>query len=107
MSTKNSNDPIGNRTGEESNNLQTIHRRMVDWTSHTLRENCRLPPVIQGRREGKIEVTRRRVKTSKQLLDDLEGKRGYWKLKEEALDRNLWRTGFGRSCVPLVRQTTE
>jgi hypothetical protein len=34
---------------------------------------------------------RRRLK---QLLDDLEKKRGYWKLKEEALNRPLWRANF-------------
>jgi hypothetical protein len=28
-------------------------------------------------------------------------------LKEEALDRNLWRTRFGRGYGPVVRQTTE
>ena len=41
----------------------------------------------------------------KQLLDGLQEKRGYWKLKEEALDRPLWRTCFGR--VSVVRQATE
>jgi hypothetical protein len=30
------------------------------------------------------------------LLDDLKEKRRYWKLKEEAQDRTLWRTQFGR-----------
>jgi hypothetical protein len=43
----------------------------------------------------------------KQLLDDLKEKRRYWKFKEEALDRTLWRTRFGRGYVPVVRQTTE
>jgi hypothetical protein len=43
----------------------------------------------------------------KQLLDDLKEKRRYWNLKEEALDRNLWRTRFGRGYGPVVRQTTE
>ena len=42
-----------------------------------------------------------------QLLDDLKGKWGYWKLKEEALDLTLWRIGFGRGCGPVVRRTTE
>jgi hypothetical protein len=28
-------------------------------------------------------------------------------LKEEALDRILWRTRFGRGYGPVVRQTTE
>jgi hypothetical protein len=31
--------------------------------------------------------------------------RGSWQLKEEALDRTLWRTGFGRDYVSVVRQT--
>jgi hypothetical protein len=30
------------------------------------------------------------------LLDDLEGKRVYWKLKEVALDCSLWRIQCGR-----------
>jgi hypothetical protein len=29
-------------------------------------------------------------------LDDLKEARRYWKLKEEAQDRTLWRTQFGR-----------
>ena len=29
------------------------------------------------------------------------------KLKEEALDRTLWTTRFGRGCGPVVRKTTE
>jgi hypothetical protein len=36
-----------------------------------------------------------RGRRRKQLLDDLKEKRRYWKLKEEALDRTLWRTRFG------------
>jgi len=31
--------------------------------------------------------------------------RGSWKLKEEALNRTVWRTGFGRDYVSVVRQT--
>jgi hypothetical protein len=34
-------------------------------------------------------------------------KRGYWKLKEEALDRTVWRTGLGRGYGSVVRQTAE
>jgi hypothetical protein len=49
----------------------------------------------------------RRGRRRKQLLDDLKKKRGYWKLKEEALDRSQWRSRFGRGCGPVVRQTTE
>ena len=48
----------------------------------------------------------RQGRTRKQLVDDLKETRGYWKLKEEALDRFLWRTGFGRGYGPVMRQTT-
>jgi hypothetical protein len=50
-------------------------------------------------------VTVRRGRRRKQLLDELREARGYCKLKEEALDRTVWRTGFGRGCGPVVRQT--
>ena len=33
------------------------------------------------------------------LLDDLKETRGYRKLKQEALDRTLWRTRFRRGYV--------
>jgi hypothetical protein len=39
-----------------------------------------------------------------QLLDDLKETRRYWKLKEEAQDRTLWRTQFGRGYGPVARQ---
>jgi hypothetical protein len=52
-------------------------------------------------------VAGRQGRIRKQLLDGLKETRGYGKLKEEALDRTLWRTGFGRGCGPVVRQTTE
>ena len=43
----------------------------------------------------------------KQLQNYLKKMRAFWKLKEEALERNMWRTGFGRGYKPVVRQTTE
>jgi hypothetical protein len=52
-------------------------------------------------------MTGRRGRRRKQLLDDLREKRIYWKLKEEALDRTLWKTRFGRGYGPVVRRTTE
>jgi hypothetical protein len=35
------------------------------------------------------------------------GRRRKTKLKEEALDRTLWSSRFGRGYGPVVRQTTE
>ena len=58
---------------------------------------------IEGKIGGRIEVTGRRGRRVRQLLDDLKEMRGYWKLKEKALDRTVWRAGFGEGCG-LVRQ---
>jgi hypothetical protein len=49
----------------------------------------------------------RRGRRRKQLLDDHKEKKGYRKLKEEALDRTVWRTGFVRGCGPVLRRTAE
>jgi hypothetical protein len=40
-------------------------------------------------------------------LDDLKERRGYSHLKEEVLDRPIWRARFGRGFGPVVRQTTK
>jgi hypothetical protein len=42
-----------------------------------------------------MEVTRRRGRRRKKLLDDLKDRRGYSHLKEAALDRTMWRNRFG------------
>jgi len=49
----------------------------------------------------------RRGRRHKQLPANLRETREYWQLKEEASDRTLWRTGFGESYGPVVRQTTK
>ena len=41
-------------------------------------------------------MTGRRGRRRRKLLDDLKERRGYSHLKEEALDRTIWRAGFGR-----------
>jgi transcription elongation GreA/GreB family factor len=52
-----------------------------------------------------MEVTRRRGRRRKKLMDDLKDRREYFDLKEEALDRTVWRNRFGRSFGPVVSQT--
>jgi hypothetical protein len=99
------NEEVLHRVEEERNILHTIKRRKANWIGHILRRNCLLKHVIEGKLEGRIEMTGRRGKRRKQLLDDLKEKRGYWKLKEEALDLTLWRTRFGRGYGSVVRQT--
>jgi len=54
-----------------------------------------------------MEVKRRRGRRRKKLLDNLKDGRGYSHLKEEALDRTMWRNRFGRSFELVVRQNTE
>ena len=41
------------------------------------------------------------------LPDDLKEWRGYSHLKEEALNRTMWRARFGRGFGRVVRQTTK
>jgi hypothetical protein len=52
-------------------------------------------------------VTGRRGRRRRKLLDDLKERRGFSHLKEEALDRTMWRAGFGRSYGSVVRQTAK
>jgi hypothetical protein len=54
-----------------------------------------------------MEVTRRRGRRRKKLLDYLKERRGYPHLKEEALDRSMYRNRFGGGFEPVVRQNTE
>jgi hypothetical protein len=67
--------------------------------------NCLLQQVIDGKIQGGIEVTGRRGRRRRKLLDVLKERRRYCHLKEEALDRTVWRAGFGRGFGPVVRQT--
>jgi hypothetical protein len=92
---------------EERNIVHTIKRRKANWIGHILRRNCLLKQVIEGKLEGRIEMTGRRGRRGKQLLDDIKEKRRYCKLKEEAIDRTMWRTRFVRGYGPVVRQTAE
>jgi hypothetical protein len=52
-------------------------------------------------------VTGRRGRRRKNLLDNLKERRGYSHLKEEALDRTMWRARFGNGFGPVVRQTAK
>jgi hypothetical protein len=70
-------------------------------------KNCLQQRVIKGKIQGGIEVTGRQGRRRRKLLDNLIERRGYSHLKEEALDRTIWRARFGRSFGPVVRQTTK
>jgi hypothetical protein len=87
---------------EQRNILHEIRKRKANWIGHILRRNCLLKQVIEGKIKGRIEVTRRRGRRRKKLLDDLGDRTGYSHLKEEAVDRIKWRNRFGRGCGPVV-----
>jgi hypothetical protein len=87
--------------------LPKIKRKKINWFGRILCRNCHINHVIEGRLEGRKEVSGRRGRICRHLLDALKENIRYWKLKEETLDRTLWRTVFGRDCGPVVRQTAK
>jgi hypothetical protein len=95
------------RVSEQRTILHEIRKRKANWIGHILRRNCLLKEVIEGKIKGRIEVSRRRGRRRKKLLDDLGDRRGYSNLMEEALDRIKWRNRFGRGCGPVVWQITD
>jgi hypothetical protein len=52
-------------------------------------------------------VTGRQGRRRRKLLDNLKEGSEYSHLKEEALDRTMWRSRFGRGFGPVIRQTTK
>jgi hypothetical protein len=86
---------------EQSNFLREITKRKSNWIGHILQRNCLLQHVIEGKIKGGIEVTERRGRRRRNLLDDRKERRGYSHLKEGALDHTMWRAGFG-----LVKRQT-
>jgi hypothetical protein len=95
------------RVKEQKNIQHEIRKQKANWIGHILRRNRLLQRVIEGKIKGEIEVTERRGRRRRKLLDDLKEKRGYFHLKEEALGCTTWRARFGRGFGPVVRQTTK
>ena len=87
------------RVKEESHILHTIEIRKANWIGHMLSRNCLLKHITEGK-IGELHVTERRGRRRKQLLHNLKETRKYWKSKEKALDRSLWRTHFGKGYGP-------
>ena len=90
------------RVNEQRNILHELRKWKANWIGHILRRNCLLQQVIEGKIKGQIEVIRRRGRRRNKLLGDLQDRRGYCQLKEEALDRTMWRNRFGRGFGPVV-----
>ena len=60
------------RVKEQRNILHEISKWKANWIGHNLRRNCLLKQAIEGKIKGGIEVTGRRGKRRKKLLDDLK-----------------------------------
>jgi len=98
------NEEVLQRVKQERNILHTANRRRAILIGQILLRNRLLKHVIAGKVEGRIEVTGRRGRRSRELIDGLKEKRGYCVLKDEALDRTLWITGLGRGRGTTRRQ---
>jgi len=94
------NEEVLHRGKEENYILHTIKGRNTNWIVHILLRSCLLKRVS-------LEVTGRRGRRLKQLLYNLKETRGYWKLKEDIVDRILLRTRFERGCGPVVGRTAD
>jgi hypothetical protein len=62
---------ILHRVKEDRNILHMVHRRYGNWIGHMLCRNCLIKHVTEGKIEGRIEMTGRRGRRRRQLLDDL------------------------------------
>jgi hypothetical protein len=89
------NEDVLQRVKEEKYVLHTVNGRKANWIGHILHRNCLQKNVIEGKIGGIIEVTGRRKRRHKQLLDDLKGEKKILEI-EEAQDRTLWTTRCGR-----------
>jgi hypothetical protein len=54
-----------------------MSKRKANWIGHILRRNCLLRQGIEGKIKAGIEVTGRRGRKRRKLLDDLKEGRGY------------------------------
>jgi hypothetical protein len=68
---------------KQRNILYEIRKRKANWIGHILRQ------VIEGKINGRIEVTGRVGRKRRELLGDLKERRGYSDVKEEDLDRPM------------------
>jgi len=95
------------RVDKQRNIVHGIRKRKANWIGHILLRNCLPKQVIEGKIRGDMEVTRKRGRRHKKLLDDLKDGRRFSHLKEEALDRTMWRHRFGGGFGLVDRQNFE
>jgi len=87
------------RVREDWNILRTIKRRRINWIVYILRRNFLLRHIIEGQVEGWIEVTRRRGRRYKKLLDGLKEKRGFCKSEKRSTRTYVENLTFMEPCI--------
>ena len=88
------NEEVLHMVKEERNILHTVNRKKANWIVYALLRNCLLKHATGGKIEEKNRRTGSRGRSRKQVLNAIKEKKGYWKLKEKAVDLALWRTGL-------------
>jgi hypothetical protein len=63
--------------------------------------------VIEGKLEGRIEMTGRRGRRRKQLLDDLKGKEKILEIERGSTRSHTVENSLWKRLQTVVRQTTE
>jgi hypothetical protein len=71
------NEEVLHTVKEDRNILHTVKRRKGNWIGHILLRSCILKNAIEKKLVERIEMTGRRGRRRKQLLDDLKEKRRY------------------------------
>ena len=85
------------------NILHETSKWKANWIGHIFCKNCFLKKVIEIKIKGGIEMTGTRGRRRRKLLDDLKERKGYSHLKDEALDRTMWRARLRTDFGPAVR----
>jgi hypothetical protein len=82
-------DEVLQKVKEERNILSTMKTRKANWIGNILRRNCLLKYISEGKIYWRTEVTGRRRRRSKQLLDDFkENERG--STRSHSVEHSLW-----------------
>ena len=69
----------------------TIKWRKFNWIGHILRRNCLLTSYWKEKNKGRED----KEEDVRSYWNGIKETRRYCKLKDEAIDRTLWRTGWG------------
>jgi hypothetical protein len=91
----------------ERNIMHAVKRRKASEIVHFLHRNCLPERKKERKRKEERKGTERRGGRRQQLLYDFKEKRRYRHLKQETLDRTVWKIHFGRGHGPVTRQTAQ